>query len=202
MSVKIWTAYRLRKSEYLWSLVHDIRLKAKKNVIDTLAKLYQSHLPHVNTDTELYQSRLKPYLTNYPPERAEYLARLSVVQDIFRRAYRFSTTRPERSPYNFDVSVGFRQYKGAIIVIPYCDSMVRNVLDFLREDKRLRDYHYQNQTDRPKGLSNRVWSERRRFYSGMDEDDLWEDVLVLDICKWDMWYQLDPWLSLMNLENS
>ena len=194
MSTKIWVAYKLRRAEYLWPLVHDIRLKATKNVKKVLEEFYLKHLPDVKTESSLYQKRLKLYQDICPddPERVDYRARLAVVQDFLTRAYRMSTTSPRRNPYNFDVSVGFRQYDGKIVVIPYCDWTMTDTLDFLAKDKRLRDYHYQNQADRPDDLNARQWGERRRYYDRMFDSGQWEDVLVLDICKWDMWYRIDP----------
>lgn len=139
MSVKIWTAYKLRRSEYLWPLIHDIRLKATKNVQKALREFYLIHIPEVRTDTDLYRKALEDY-------KDDYRARLEVTRRVLQRMYRWNSTRLERSPYNFDVSVGFRQYEGTIVVIPYCDWTMKGTLDFLAKDKRLRDYHYQNQT--------------------------------------------------------
>ena len=193
MSTKIWVAYKLRRAEYLWPLVHDIRLEATKNVKRTLKEFYFENLPGVKTTSSLYQKELQYYSeTSSSPDRADFRARMAVVQNFFRRAYRISTTSTRRNPYNFDVSVGFRQREGKIVAIPYCDWMMSHTLDFLKKDKRLRDYHYQNQTDRPDNLSDRQWAERRRYYDGMINEGQWEDVLVLDICKWDMWYMVDP----------
>ncbi len=195
MSTKIWTAYKLRRASYLWPLVHDIRLRATKNVRKTLREFYSTHIPEVKTDTDLYRKAFEVYGN-------EYKARLDVARRMLQRLYRWSTTRSERSPYNFDVSVGFRQYEGKIVVIPYCDWTMRGVLDFLAKDKRLRDYHYQNQVDRPKTVGARQWDERRRFYNSMDSAGQWEDVLALDICRFDMWWRVDPWMDLARNEKA
>jgi hypothetical protein len=156
-----------------------------------LRELYHKHTPAVRTDSPGYQKELEHLLKHFP-KTAESRARLAVTQNVFTRLYRISTTSPRRSYYNFDVSVGFRQRKGEIMVIPYCDWAMAHTLDFLEEDRRLKDYHYQNQTDRPDHLSAKQWGKRRRYYEGMFKAGQWEDVLVLDICKWDMWYHIDP----------
>jgi len=196
MSTKIFVAYKLRRADYLWPVVHDIRILGTKALKKALQERYVEYAPHVKTDTDLYRKRLEGYLRDYPEKDADYLARLGVVQSILRRGYRMSSTRSERSLFNFDVSVGFRQYQGGIYIIPYADYGMMATLDFLKKDKRLRDYHYQNQTDRPARISSRQWAERRRVWHGMDSAGQWEDVLVLDLCKWDMWYKIDPWLDL------
>lgn len=193
MSIKIWTAYRLKKTKLLWDLVHDTRITATQNVIEALKTSYREHLPHVRVDTSLYRTRLEKKSKIFDPSKAEQATRLSIVGDLFRRAYRFNSTKPYRSVYNFDVSVGFRQYEGGIYVIPYCDCLMRNVLDFLKQDARLEDFHYQNQTDRPKFISPQKWGNRKRVYTAME----WDDVLVLDICRWDMFYKLDPSCEMM-----
>jgi hypothetical protein len=65
-------------------------------------------------------------------------------------------------------------------------------LDFLRKDPRLTDFHYQNSTDKPKHISEKAWDKRRDVWYGMDEEDRFKDVLLLHICKFDMYWALDP----------
>lgn len=191
MSTKIWVAYKIRRADHLWPVVHDIRLRATQNVQSVLRQLYLNLIPEVKTDTPLFQKRLERYKGD------EWRARFEVARDLVRRGYRMNTTSSLRGTFNFDVSVGFRQFEGGVYLIPYCDTLMRQTLDFLRKDKRLRDFHYQNQVDQPKNISDRVWKERRRVWFGMEEADRWKDLLVLDICKWDMFYQLDPWLDVL-----
>jgi hypothetical protein len=196
MSTKIWTAYKLQRADYLWPLVHDIRIRGTRAIKRTLKKLYLEYSLHVKTEVDPYRTYLEEYLKQFPDEKASHLARLKVVQSFLRRGYRIASTRPERSVFNFDVSIGFRHYQGGLYLIPYTDCSMKSTLDFLKKDKRLRDYHYQNQTDKPPQVSARQWNEREKIWLAMDSAGQWEDVLVLDLCKWDMWYKIDPWLEL------
>jgi hypothetical protein len=156
----------------------------------------------VDTNTTPFMRRLEGHLNNgylrdkYSSDRvqkyAEEHAKLDIVERLYRRGFRMSTTNPYRSICNFDVSVTFREYKGGIYVIPYCEGTMRNVLDFLAKDRRLRDYHYQNQTDRPTRVPARQWRERAKVWDALTEQARWGDYLMIDICSWSKWWQLNP----------
>lgn len=189
MSIKIYTAFQLKDNADLWPLVHDIRVKATKRAKKHLENLYLSLMSGVDTSKSLYQSR-------FNKTRDDWKARHGLVHEVLRRAYRLACTSAYRSPFNFDVSVGFRQYKGRIYVIPYCDWHMGSVLDFLKKDPRLQDFCYYNNTDRPPHVSARDWARRRKVWEGMDASGQWQDVLGLDICKWDIYHAVDPWLDM------
>lgn len=197
MSMKIYRAYKLKRADQLWPFVHSVRLQATENVKRVLRDLYKAHMDNVKTDTEWFKSTLARQVGHHEdPACAEYMARLHITHSTIRRCYRFSSTRPERSPYNFDVSIGVRHYKGGIYIVAYSDGVMRDALGFLNKDKRVRDFHYQDAADKPEDIPERQWRDRRRVWCGMDSEDLWKDVLALDICRWDMFYQLDPWCDL------
>jgi len=193
LSTKIYSAYRVRKGADMWDVVHDIRIQGSENVKEALKKFGSTHLSAVREDTDLFKKALD-YYSHYErsQEITRKLARIKVATDILKRFYRINSTSSIRSPYNFDVSVGFRQYKGRIYVIPYCDWTMGKVLDFLKKDHRLTDFHYQNQTDKPKHISEKSWDRRADVWNGMDKDGLFQDVLCLDICRFDMYWQFDP----------
>ena len=193
MSTKIWVAYRVRKSADLWDVVHDVKLQGTENVKEALKKFGNTHLPAVREDTDLFKKAIER-CSHYgrSQEVTGCLARALVATDIIKRCYRINSTSSLRSPYNFDVSVGFRHYKGRIYLIPYCDWTMGKVLDFLKKDRRLTDFHYQNQTDKPNHISEKSWDRRRDVWNGMDEEGRFQDVLCLDICRFDMYWQFDP----------
>jgi hypothetical protein len=196
--MKIWVAYRVEDPSLLWDIVHDVRLRCTLEVKQALQKFYLDHLPAVINTSEPFQKCLKNHLEHHSPEDAEWLARAEIAHRLIQRCYRINTTSPRRSPYNFDVSVAFRGYKGGIYVIPHCDWTLGKVLDFLSEDLRLTDYHFQTSTDKPDEIPEEAWEERREVWRGMDQEDRTKDVLVLDICKWDIYYQLDPWFDMLH----
>ena len=198
MSCKIYTAYKVRKSVDLWDIVHDIKLKGTENVKEALKKFGGTHLSAIREDTDLFKRALES-CSHYErsEEATRELARAHVATQIIKRCYRINSTSSHRSPYNFDVSVGFRQYKGKIYIIPYCDWTMGKVLDFLKKDRRLTDFHYQNQTDKPSHISEKSWDRRADVWNGMDKEGLFQDVLCLDICRFDIYWQFDPYLDLV-----
>lgn len=206
MSLKVWTAYKLLKASDLWPLVRDIRQQAAQEVQAKLREFYLQCAEAVLPDKPLYKAAFErtvnnPYLVKLHGEDKlrEYAAesaRLDVADKIITRGYRMSTTSPLRSVFNFDVSVTFREHRGSIYIIPYCEGIVRNVLDFLAEDPRLRDYHYQNQTDRPEDISAREWRRRAAVWEPLTDHNRWLDYLVLDICSWNGFWQIKPMLDL------
>ena len=186
MSTKIWVAYRLKKSADLWPFVHDVRLKATAVLKRELEAVYAQVMGGVDQTSEPYLKALEDYRGD------AWRAQLYIAEKFVRDAYKVSDTSPERNYFDFDVSIGIRQFEKKLYIIPYCDMRMKKVLDFLRRDRRLEDYHYQNQTDKPKRISNKAWEERARVWNGMDAADQWQDVLVLDICRYNMFYQIDP----------
>ena len=64
-------------------------------------------------------------------------------------------TQGERNPFDFDVSIAFREWRGYVYLIKHCDMIMGHCLDFLASDPRLKEYHYQNSTDRPDEISAR-----------------------------------------------
>jgi hypothetical protein len=182
----------------MWDIAHDIRLKGTSNVKEALVKFGNTHASAVLEGTDLFEKALE-CCSHYgcSQEATRNLARAHVAAKIIKRCYRINSTSSLRSPYNFDVSVGFRQYKGRVYVIPYCDWTMGKVLDFLKKDRRLTDFHYQNQTDKPNHISEKSWDRRAEVWNGMDREGFFQDVLCLDICKFDMYWQFDPYLSMV-----
>jgi hypothetical protein len=197
MSTKIYTAYKLVKAGDLWRLVHDIRIKATKNIEDKLTEMYELHVPHVLPDSEVYKKRYEELSQDLTPEQKDRITRLHITSKVLTRAYRINCTSLRRNPYNFDVSVAIREYGRGIYLIPYCDWTMGDVLNFLAEEPRLVDFHYQNQTDKPDHISEMDWYKRERVWNGMDKNGKWKDLLILDICSWNQYFELDPYHDLV-----
>ena len=197
MSTKIWTAYRLRKPSLLWPLVRDIRKQGVKNVQTVLRGMYREFAKGVDTAKPMYQRQHDFYAKlRTDPAEIEQQARLAVAHSIIQRAYRMNRTTTLRNAFDFDVSVSFRSNGRAVFLIPYCDWSMISVLNFLKKDPRLEDYHYQNQTDRPKHINPRHWGARKRTWNAMLDASRWDDVLLLEVCKWDLWFKVDPWWDM------
>lgn len=190
MSMTVYPAYRLRRESDLWPLVQDIRIKAEAKIKEVLWNLYFNAAEVVDKESEEYKRRARCY-TNPNLD----LAGLSIAHDKIRTAFKTQATSLLRNDYDFSVSVHFRKYDGRIYATSYCDMEMREVLKFLKKDKRLRDFSYWNGNDtRPKGVTARAWAERRRIWNGMVQGiKLDRNVLKLEICSPDNFESVDPY---------
>lgn len=149
MSIKIWTAYRLKRSSELWGLVSDIHREGRLGVA------------------------------------ARMRARLAKdgVWGEFRSRVKEGMESPYENYYDFACSVDIRERRGRLYLIPFCGMGSSGVLDFLGEDGRLEDYHWQNQTDRPESIGAREWGRRRKVWMSMlYPDEVWREKLTLVVC--------------------
>jgi hypothetical protein len=169
----------------LWEIVRDIRLKGQENVKQRMREVLEGMMPAVDARKKNYRARIKKGYS-------DQLARLFVAGEVFRKEYRRAANDALRDIFDFDCSVGFRSWKGQVYLIPYAGDGVYGVLDFLGELSYLEDFHYQNQTDRPDGVSSRDWKKRERVWDGVIDSDRWQDLLVLEICRYEFMYLLFP----------
>jgi len=196
MSIKVYNAFKVRRADHFWAVVRDIKVEATKRVTEVLRSFYLAHMENVDTTSPVYQSALADR-SDWDPQTAEYMARISIAHRFIEQSYREQSVSMQRNPYNFDVSVGFYEFEGGIYLRTFCDWTMGEVLDFVAKDKRLRDFHYQTQTDRPKEITARAWRERRRVWDGIHSlPGSMPVVLTLDICRWDMYHQVCPWFDM------
>jgi hypothetical protein len=184
VSLKVWTAYRVKDPACFWPLTRDIQDKATERARGVIEGLCESMLPDVDTSREAYAKHLKSNNGD------ELLARLDTVSESLREGYRAAVTSPYKSYFDFDVSVTFREYEGQLYAIPYCSGAMSKVLGFLGKEPRLVDYHYQNQVDRDPTVPKSEWEERRKVWEPLSEDTLWKHYLVLETCSWSKWYDV------------
>lgn len=185
MSMKIHTAYRLKKSSDLWPFVNDTYRRGEEEVKKTLMSIYAEHAAEVNITSEEYKSALKNYNNEEKAKRA-------VAHDFVSQGYRKSAQDPYRGLFDFDVSLAIRQHKGKLYIVPYADMRMKNVLDFLDKDVRLTDFAYWNNTDMPEGVSSREWAKRRKVWDEMDTEGGWSNHLLMGICTVEKFYKIDP----------
>lgn len=195
MSTHIYNAYRLLRKADLWPLIHDIRLKGEKAVQRDVRKLYSSLMGSVDESSSAYEKALRD------SEGDVWLAKFAMTQKAIREGYKANSTSMLRDPFNLDVSVAVRQYKGRIYLQGFCDWTVGKSLDFLAKDSRLVDFHFQNSTDKPKDVSKGDWAKRRRVWYGMDDADQWFDVLTLEVCSFASWWRIDPGTQIFREHN-
>jgi hypothetical protein len=194
--MKLWEAWKIVKPRDLWPLVHDIRVKGTEALEAKVDALYEAAIPDVLTTTEEYKKALDT--EHYKPKLADKLARLHVVDTIYTEGYKQSSVNPERSIFDFNCSVGFRQHKGNIYVIRYEGMGSQRTLNFLNGDPRLVDFHYQTMSDKPEGMDPKAWKRRAQVWDAIEAENRWRDVLVIEVCSWDLWSpRIRPRLRLM-----
>lgn len=188
MSTKIWTAYVLRDRRQLWPVCRKIRERCEAVVRRELAKLYRALIADASASTVPTEFPLDKY------RRADGTLAPLDASRLVRDMLGAQLTRSERDPFDLTVSVAIRQATdGRILIIPYPGSgYLSGSLDFMAKMPGLRDYHYQNQCDRPKRISAREWAARRRTWDPLLGDSEWRHMLVLDIVSYGGWRQVCP----------
>lgn len=190
MSLKVWRAYRLKRSQDLWPFVADVKRIGTEKIKEELHKIFKQFMEAVDTKSDGYAEALAVYEGN------DQLARALVTDRFFREGYKAASVSMERSHFNFDVSVTFRRHKRWIYLIPYCDMFMQKTLDFLDKDPRIEDYHYQNQTDKPSKIPMREWLERAQVWEAITEQDVWPSYLTLELCNYGMYHNVNPFFDL------
>lgn len=193
MSTKIYTAYRLKDSNDFWPFLRDVRRTAIENIRKVLLELFETLLPEVDSASEAYQKALETFKT-------EDRARAYLVERLITDQYRLQASSSQRDYYDFDVSIAVREHEGRLYLVPYCDMQMRGVLDFLKDDPRLEDFAYWNNSDQPKEVSRAEWDERQKIWDLIDAtppaDTLykasWLDYVAIDICTPQNFWQIQP----------
>lgn len=194
MSTKVYNAFKIKDPAKLWSVVNKIFREGRARVDAVLRAHYLHEVRHTDpTDKEYVKARAGS------DARSEASFRLYRVRDKLRDRYKENTTRIDWDTYSLDVTVCFYPYKGECYVRTFCEggSIFRNVLDFVEKMPELEDFHYQNQSDRPEGVSAKDWSNRCRVWNGISKEN--HDIGVhvdLDICSWSSFRLVDPWISM------
>lgn len=184
MSTKIYTAYKVKDSSKLWSILKDIKKKCQKNIKIKLSEIFTNTVANVNPNSIMYKNLIKEGFSDEEVRR-------TIADKTIRRLYRISSYSIYRSEYNFDVNIAIREYDGDYYLIPHCDMYMSRVLDFLRRDKRLQDFHYQNQCERPNNITKKEWKHREEIWDEIDKNG-WDNYLLLEICSWENFYTLNP----------
>ena len=195
MSTKIYDAFRVRPAVDIWAVLQDIQRRAEKNVVKRLRAFYIEEMEGIDPESPAYrEARAKD------PKGSEAGLRLRIVHDLVREGYRETSTRLQRSRYDLDVSVALTHHETGYYLRAFCDSfgIAGGSLDFLRRHPDLEDFHYQNQTDRPKPLTEGEWEERRKIWDEMmDKHGHLKCQLVLEVSSWQGFHRIDPWYELL-----
>ena len=180
MSTKIYTAYRTKPKVDFWKLAIDIKRQGRKNISKVIESVIEKMLTSQSVD--LKNADMAKGEPHTPSSVSRYLNKL----------YRNTLGKYTRDVTNFDVTVSVRKQNNRYYLIPYCDALVCDVLDFMKKDERLEDFSYWNNTDPPEGFSYAQWSRRGKIWEPMLEKDCFSDFITIDIMSWDAWIWVDP----------
>jgi hypothetical protein len=166
MSTKVYNAFRLREDIDLWDFIHDARKKTTDIVSERMNEVHKK----VKSNRALWE----------PWDFHEDTTYFDFVDTIYNR-YRGQLGKSERSPYNLDVSITIRRFEGRLYLMGFSDrvAVFGDVLEWMREDDRLENYEYWNNTDEPEDVTMEEWEERSRCWDEMDKN--WLDYLALDL---------------------
>jgi hypothetical protein len=194
VSTKIYDAYRIKPDADVWAVLEDIRDRGEREVVNRMKAFYCEQMDEIDPDSPEYQAaRLES------PNSSDVALRLRMVETNVREGYKRSVTRMEKDRYDLNVSVAMSRHGASFYVRAFCDSssLLCGSLDFLKRHPGLEDFHYQDQADRPKGISEESWEERRRVWGEMmDKQGFIRHQYIIEISCWDGFWKLNPWLDL------
>lgn len=197
MSTKIYDAYKLvaGKSDP-WEIIWSIQEEAEANVRAALKALYWDLIIRLKSSEELEAEREKiRSWGTVAPEAVEWKARLRVVTEFVKEEYKKARSSPYRDAFNFDVTLAITPYRRSLYLRAFCDgvSHLRGALDFLNKHPCLKDYHYQNQVDKPRDVSSREWKRREKDWEAMVQPGTGViRNLALTICDQHNFWRLEP----------
>lgn len=178
MSTKIYDAYRLPSeitlnnlTEKVFSIKKDLVYEANKELLQRTIRKFVSVYDYCSiTGKEKALELSDVYLNsskNSTGEKSIVAAdRGQLYKYMAEESYNFAFIRSEIIA-NRGAKASWAEIKASLLVIPYKDRLLAFVIgnpllkDFLVNSLNLEDYHYQNQYDRPKEVSEEEWEERK-----------------------------------------
>lgn len=130
---------------------------------------------------------------------ADSLLRIETEQELIRR-YRDQLVKPYRNDFDFDVWITVREYEGRLYLIPSCGLGAQGCLDFLKRDRRLEDFAFWDNSDKPNHITGRAWRHRKRVWDALDPGvpghqlyaDPWSDYLTIEINSYSTFWKTKP----------
>lgn len=185
MSTKIYDAFILEPETDFWEFVNHAQTKGFESANIKLVEFHQKLMDAVCPESEVY---LKEFNRSWRKEVDSYykkdkISRSEVALKTMEEGYKESSTSSYRNPFDFNVSITFRELNGCIYLQLYEDMMMKGTLDFIKNDPRLTDYHYQNSTDKPDDISDDEWEQRHDTWDKLynDETEGRRRFLTMDI---------------------
>lgn len=194
MSMKVYSAFRVKPEADVWAVLKDIHDSAERNVRESLRAFYRARVEEVDLESKEFRAARRT-----DPGRTEASFRLHLVDEDLCKKFKEAATSMQRSEYDLEVNLALTKHRTGFYLRAFCDnvSCLRGSLDFLQTHPDLEDFHYQNQTDRPRGVSEHAWGERKRIWDEMaDKAGFFPYQLIVVVCSWGKFWRLNPWLEL------
>lgn len=165
MSMKVYNGYRLKGKPNL-SDVHKFCYKLKDKIKPVAEKLFR-----INFINEMIEAHDKNQFGIY--DDSMYFIKSSkdvywgVESMISERMKKIKITQEKDYLYDYEFSFSIHPHKNkSVLILLYTERKeLREAFEKLPE---VEDYHYQDQTDKPKDISDKLWNKRR---------DEWHEVL-------------------------
>lgn len=185
MSLKAYDAFTLRTRREPWDELMGLRRRlvdvAKHTILVICAEAVADK-----------RAKLKEGVDPYSGDGV--LAGDRYVYEQFKAA----DAQPYRDAYALDANLTVRRFEGRYILRLHANGlMYEPMIKALKKEKILLDFHYQNQSDKPRTISTRQWGERRRVWEAISEGDQEWDWLLMEICTLASWSRLGPVIDLM-----
>lgn len=197
MSMKVYDAYKVKDPKNAWTLLWKLKEVARQGIRELLKKHYWELMINIDPESEEYQQEIKRR-TFCQPE--DWRIRLDLARDKVRAGYKENVTSAHRDTYTLDVTIMVYPHKGQYYLRAFCDgaSVLRGALACMAKHKGLEDFHFQDSADKPKNVSERAWQRRKLLWNEMcDPKTDSPRGVALEICSWDAFYHVDPWLEMI-----
>lgn len=157
MSTKIYNGYVIPKMDLikLLAFCKETQKKMQKTKNKVLAK----------TIAELCTVKLDEALVHQKEKPKDVLT--SVTIEVMDRVRNIKKTQSRDPEVDFESTASFFPMKDKTLVLLYTDQ--KELTSCWEKIPQVKDYHYQNQTDRPKKISQKDWNKREKD---------WEKVLL------------------------
>ena len=207
MSIKVHRAYKLKKGFKLWEVLKDIKVKAEKEVSLVFYVIgnnfVNQYLKGGKRRTELVKEGV------FSKDSDKDIFTIIDISFLYQevslwlfnkyRNYLLENSK-KRSVFDFSVCLNVYENKGSYYLIPYSDELMKMVWNFLKDDSRLEDFSYWNNTDCPNDIDIKEWNKRGRTWEKVFDGgvSLRLDIFSIDL---DFTYILMPWdIELLKVE--
>lgn len=167
MSTKIYNGYILSKMDmqellqFCKEMAHEMREAKKQSIISTIANLIVDKLDRIAVG----EFDMDNYIKESKPPKSLYGDSLRYVKERIKKL-----TEYERDPvFDFKSNAMFFPMEDKILCLLFQDN--RELLKIW--NKKVKEYHYQDQCDKPSKISAKAWKQRKADWNHVLGGDGW-----------------------------